>query len=110
MNHRKVEVYRQTPDGDDKWVDTPFEELQVGDVFRLWEPVIDKDEKFGEVIAWRCKSTPEAREGVYGCMTEPAMTVPKEVEPAAAESSEPPPEPPPTYDGPPISPYRNRFG
>lgn len=71
MKNRKVEVLRS-----EAWVETPFEALQVGDVFRLWEPVIEQDEKLGEVIAWRCKSQPEERDGVYGCMTEPAIAAP----------------------------------
>jgi hypothetical protein len=101
--NRKIEVYR-----DEEWVETPFEALQVGDVFRLWEPVIDKDPKFGEVVAWRCMSPPEEKDGIYGCMTAPAMTAPKEVTEPTAEPSEPPPTDEPA--GPPVGPYNNRFG
>lgn len=80
MQLRRVEIYQ---DGD--WAAIPFDRLKVGDIFRLWEPVIDHDEKLNaEVVAWRCESAPAEIDGVFGCQTKPAMTLPK-----PAEATEP---------------------
>lgn len=87
MNQRKVEVLH-----DGNWLETPFERLQVGDVFRLWEPVIEKNTELkADVIAWTCKSPPENREGTFGCDCTPALTLPKpapEAEPSEVKAEE----------------------
>jgi hypothetical protein len=77
MQLRRVEIYQ---DGD--WAGIPFDRLKVGDIFRLWEPVIDHDDALdAKVIAWTCESVPAEVEGVLGCQTKPAMTLPKPVSP-----------------------------
>lgn len=60
---RKIEVLNEDMQ---TWREVEFRNLQVGDIFRLWEPVT---EKVGEryVFGWRCQSLPEERDGELGC-------------------------------------------
>lgn len=72
MDKRRVEVLR-----DEEWVAIPFEELRIGDTFRLWQLVIEADATLNaDVVAWRCESSPLQTDGTYGVQCKPAITVP----------------------------------
>lgn len=84
MTERRTEIYQ-----DGRWLEMPFERIQVGDIFRLWEPVIEKNEELNaDVIAWKCKAPPEKRDGTFGCDCTPALTLPKPTEVAAQQPSD----------------------
>ena len=75
MHKRRVEVLR-----DEQWVEIPFEDIQIGETFRMWQLVIEHDSALdADVVAWKCESAPLEMQGSVGCHCKPAITVPHAV-------------------------------
>ena len=63
---RRTEVLR-----DGRWMELPFEQLEIGDVFRMWDRVWGglwwrrvRDERMGGSDVWECLSAPFEYRGV----------------------------------------------
>lgn len=72
MVRRRTEVLR-----DGQWVEQPFEQLKVGDIFRLWDEVVEgmwrrvTDMQMGHSDTWECLSAPFGLKGVMQVACKP---------------------------------------